>query len=238
MPKSNAQTPLLLEISRLNYKIAQNDIIKDFDLSLAEGEILTLFGASGCGKSTLLRCVAGILEAESGRVECEKSAFVFQEHALFENLNALQNVAVVMKKPDNAWILARFRDFLLDEKDALKYPNELSGGMRARVAFIRALAYDARLFLLDEPFSALDSYVKQTLIKSLISRVKAHKCAALLVTHDAFEVCALSDRICFLTPKNMQIEKILRLEAPFHARDERFINATIAAHFKDRIYCE
>ena len=67
----------MLEISKLNYTVAQSEIIKDFNLSLKKGELITLFGASGCGKSTLLRCIAGILEPKSGQIQSEKSAFVF-----------------------------------------------------------------------------------------------------------------------------------------------------------------
>ena len=228
----------MLEISKLNYTIAQSEIIKDFNLSLKKGELITLFGASGCGKSTLLRCIAGILEPKSGQIQSEKSAFVFQEHSLFENLNALENVAITMSKPDKKWILEQFKFFCLDEKDALKYPSELSGGMRARVAFIRALAYEAPLFLLDEPFSGLDFYVKKILLQTLIQKVKKQNCAALLVTHDAFEACLLSDKIYFLKPHFMQLEKSLCIEKDFEKRDEHFINALLKEHFKDRIYYE
>ncbi len=228
----------MLEISNLYYKIAQNEIIKDFNLHLKKGELITLFGASGCGKSTLLACVAGILKYESGFIKGEKSAFVFQEHSLFENLNALENVAVVMKKPNKAWILDEFKQLFLDEKDALKYPSELSGGMRARVAFVRALAYNAPLFLLDEPFSGLDFNIKKVLTHRLMDKIKSQNYAALLVTHDAFEACLLSDEIYFLKPKFMSVEKRLRIAKPFTQRDEAFINAHIKEHFKDRIYFE
>lgn len=228
----------MLEITALCYKIAQNDIIKDFNLKLKQGEIVTLFGASGCGKSTLLRCIAGILEPESGLIKAPKSAFVFQEHSLFENLNAFENIALTMPKPDKEWILEQFRLFYLDEKDMQKYPSQLSGGMRARVAFIRALAYDAPLFLLDEPFSGLDFSVKKVLAQKLIEKVKRQSCSALLVTHDAFEACLLSDELFFLKPKFMELEKTLRLDKDFEKRDEGFINALLKEHFKDRIYFE
>lgn len=146
-----------------------------------------LLGASGCGKSTLLRCIVGILKPESGVIKNEKSAFVFQERSLFENLNAFENIALTMPKPDKKWILEQFRLFLLDEKDMLKNPSQLNDGMCARVAFIRALAYNSPLFLLDEPFSGLDFYIK-ILVQKLIEKVKIEQASALLVTHDAFEV--------------------------------------------------
>lgn len=227
-----------LKISKLNYKIAQNHIIKDFNLTLTQGEIITLFGASGCGKSTLLRCVANILKPESGVIKSEKSAFVFQENALFENLNAFENIALTMPKPDKKWILDQSRLFLLDEKDMFKYPSQLSGGMCARVAFIRALAYNTSLFLLDEPFSGLDFSVKKILAQKLIEKVKTQQASALLVTHDAFEACLLSDKIYFLKPKFMQLEKTLCIEKDFEKRDENFINALLKEHFKERIYFE
>lgn len=228
----------MLEISKLNYKIAQHYIIKNFHLKLKQGEILTLFGASGCGKSTLLRCVAKILKPQSGFIKSQKSAFVFQEHSLFENLNAFDNVALMMSKPNKEWILKQFRLLCLDEKDSLKFPSELSGGMCARVAFIRALAYEAPLFLLDEPFSNLDFYVKKVLMEQLIDKVKKQNHSSLLVTHNAFEACLLSDKIYFLKPKFMEVEKILHIEKDFKQRDENFINTLLKAHFKDRIYFE
>lgn len=228
----------MLIIKNLRYKIAQNDIIRDFNLHLPNGKIFTLFGASGCGKSTLLRCVAGILEVESGKVDLPKSAFVFQEHSLFENLNALENIAAVMESPNKSWILEQFALLCLTNKDALKYPSELSGGMKARVAFIRALAYNAPLFLLDEPFSGLDLQVKNILIKTLLDRVQNHNASALLVTHDAFESCKISDEIYFLKPHFMEIEKVVKLDVAQHLRDEKFINSTIKTHFKHRIYFE
>lgn len=227
----------MLKIQNLRYQIAQSDIIKDFSLHLEAGKIITLFGASGCGKSTLLRCIAGILSAESSAFSVPKSAFIFQESALFENLNALENVAVVMKKPNKAWILKQFARLYLSKNDAQKYPRELSGGMKARVAFVRALAYNAPLFLLDEPFSALDLSVKKILIEMLLERVK-RGASALLVTHDAFEACLLSDEVYFLKPRFMEIEQILRFDRAQKARDGAFVEMMIKAHFKDRIYFE
>lgn len=228
----------MLTIQNLRYQIAQSDIIKDFNLHLPKGKIFTLFGASGCGKSTLLRCVAGILESESGIIDSAKNAFVFQEHSLFENLNALENVAVVMDSPDYAWILEQFALLFLSKKDALKYPSELSGGMRARVAFVRALAYNAPLLLLDEPFSGLDSQVKRILIEKLLDRVQNHNHSALLVTHDALETCLISDEIYFLKPRFMEVEKVVHLGVAQNLRNENFINETLKTHFNNRIYFE
>lgn len=227
----------MLEIQNLRYQIAQSDIIKDFSLHLEKGKIITLFGASGCGKSTLLRCIAGILDAESGVIDSAKSAFVFQEGALFENLTALENVAVVMEKANKAWILKQFARLHLSKNDAQKYPRELSGGMKARVAFVRALAYNAPLFLLDEPFSGLDLNIKKILIETLLECVK-RGASALLVTHDAFEACLLSDEVYFLKPRFMEIEQILRFDRAQKARDGAFVEMMIKAHFKDRIYFE
>lgn len=198
---------------------------------MPKGAIFTLFGASGCGKSTLLRCIAGILEADFEDFHAPKSAFIFQKHCLFENLNALENVAAVMKKPDFSWIKSEFEKLYLSHKDGLKYPSELSGGMCARVAFVRALAFDAPLFLLDEPFSGLDFAVKKLLMQRLNGEILRGK-SALLVTHDAFEAAFLSDEIFFLKPHFMGVERRLKIKTPFEKRDEKFINSLINQHFK------
>lgn len=258
----------VLEIENLNYEIATNLVIENFNLSLKKGQILTLFGASGCGKSTLLKLVANLLEPKSGAIRTSDFAFIFQEHRLFENLSALENVALMFEGVKNLelkanlpnfnarikrgeisfktwreqWILKEFSELGLNVKDARKYPSELSGGMRARVAFVRSLARslskECALFLLDEPFSGLDFNVKQILIKKLIMSVKNQQKAALLVTHDSFEAVLLSDEIYFLEPKFMKIEKKLSLKKDFKARDLAFVNEVLQKEFQNRVYLD
>ena len=99
--KQDLHSQNVLEIKNLNYEIATNSVIENFNLSLKKGQILTLFGASGCGKSTLLKLIARILEPKNGVIEAADFAFIFQEHRLFENLNALENVALMFESPKN-----------------------------------------------------------------------------------------------------------------------------------------
>ncbi|MBR6612066.1 MAG: ABC transporter ATP-binding protein, partial [Campylobacter sp.] len=147
----------ILEVKNLYYSLSQRAIIEDFNLIVNPGEILTLFGPSGCGKSTFLKLVSGILRPNGGKINLNsKIAYMFQEHRLFENLSAYENIALVMQKEDSKWIYEMLNELGITSLDAKRYPAELSGGMRARVAFVRTMAANARLILLDEPFSGLD----------------------------------------------------------------------------------
>ena len=132
----------LLKITNLDFYLAHSCIIENFNFSIKQGEIVTLFGPSGCGKTTLLKIISRILKPWNGSVEYTgRVAYLFQEHRLFESVSAYENIALVMQKIDKQWILGALNSVGLSEKDAQKYPHELSGGMRARVAIIRAFAY-------------------------------------------------------------------------------------------------
>ncbi|ARR00007.1 MULTISPECIES: ATP-binding cassette domain-containing protein [Campylobacter] len=225
----------ILRVENLSYYIAQKPIIKDFSLSLNLGQIVTLFGPSGCGKSTFLRLISSILKPKDGIINHSgKISYIFQEHRLFDSLSVYENIALVMKRADPKWIYDNLSDLGLSKIDAKKYPNELSGGMRARVAFIRALAYNGDLILLDEPFSGIDFTMRQILMEKLNSAIKSNNKAAILVTHDAYEACKLSDIIIFLSQTQMQIEKTLKINQK--NRDEKFIKELFNSEFKGRIY--
>lgn len=229
---------MILKITHLNYTLAQNTIIEDFNLTLKRGQIITLFGPSGCGKTTLLKLIAGILELENASIVnfAKKTSYLFQEHRLFECVSALENILLVNKTLSKKWVISELESVGLSLKDCKKYPKELSGGMRARVAFIRAMAYGGELLLLDEPFSGLDFYTKQILMQKIIHRVQNEKISVILVTHDAYEACLLSSEIYLLSSKLMEIEKLLNLSKPPLERDDSFIQALIKKEFTHRMY--
>ena len=224
----------LLAINHLDFYLGQSCIIEDFNFTLKRSEIVTLFGPSGCGKTTLLKVISKILEPRNGEVHFDgKISYLFQEHRLFESVSIYENIALVMKKENKEWILQELESVGLSHKDSKKYPQELSGGMRARAAFIRALAHDCDLLLLDEPFSGLDFKMREVLIKKVTQLAKNNR-AVILVTHDAYEACMLSHKIIFLSHKGMQIEKVLKIEQ--EERNEAFLKDLFQKEFKGRMY--
>lgn len=201
--------------------------LRDFTLRAAfvvKDEVFALLGASGCGKSMTLKCIAGIETPDKGRIvlngrvlfdsetginlkpQARKVGYLFQNYALFPNMTIAENIAFVASG-DNVEkerkVQANLARFKLTEL-AQAYPHELSGGQQQRAAFARILAADAQLLLLDEPFSALDSYLKWQLEMELGDVLKEYDGAALLVSHDRGEVYRLADRIAVINRGQME----------------------------------
>ncbi|MDR3529155.1 MAG: nitrate/sulfonate/bicarbonate ABC transporter ATP-binding protein [Rhodopila sp.] len=210
-------------------------VLDDIDFAIAEGEIVGLLGRSGCGKSTLLRIVAGLVSATSGAMlfrgraiqEPTKGiAMVFQTFALFPWLTVLQNVQAGLDAQQVPEPEARRRALgaidligLNGFEDA--YPRELSGGMRQRVGFARALVVDPELLLMDEPFSALDVLTAETLRSDLVDLWSERKLAIhaiLMVTHNIEEAVFMCDRILVMSSNPGHISAEIAVPLP-HPRD-------------------
>lgn len=165
-----------------------NQVLKDLSYTFESGTVTAIMGASGCGKSTLLSILMGILPADSGEVipdgNYRKSA-VFQENRLCENLTVLSNIRLVTgKKYSPAEIEKELTAIGLDDC-TLKPVRELSGGMKRRVALLRALLAEYDILFLDEPFKGLDSETKSTVINYTKEKTKGR--TVIMVTHDADE---------------------------------------------------
>src|SRR5512139_1289694 len=189
-------------------------VIEGCGLQLAEGEIGCLLGPSGCGKTTALRCVAGLEEVHAGDIrlhgeivsrpgltvapEQRRVGVVFQDYALFPHLDVLDNVAFGLRDLPRAQRRERAAQLLATvglPGAGSKYPHERSGGQKQRVALARALAPRPRLLLLDEPFSNLDSDLRERLSLEVRAVLKAQGTTALLVTHDQHEAFAMADTV-------------------------------------------
>ena len=230
----------MLAIEHLRFEILRDAVVRDFSLTLAAGEVKTLFGPSGCGKTTVLRLVAGLETPKSGRLEntFRKTGFLFQENRLLDNLTAMQNIAVFMERENESEIIVLAGKVGLTAGDLHKYPAELSGGMAKRVAFLRLMLCGCDLALLDEPFVGLDRDLRDILAAMLAEKIEREGWACLLVTHDRFEAARLSREILLLAPKGMGVEKTILLPEPLSVRGSAYEEAAAAREFGGIRYYE
>lgn len=195
----------MAELRNITKKYGDSFVLKDFSLSVPQGARLALTGGSGVGKTTLLRILSGLERPDGGTVECdEKLAYMFQEPRLLPHRTALGNVKAVLPKHKRHLAEKYLEAVALSaESDAKKYPDELSGGMRQRIALARFLAYaeatDAETLILDEPFSALDADTSDAM-KALLNKASEGR-RLIIVTHDESDAESLG---C----------EILRIDAP------------------------
>ncbi len=206
-----------LNIENLSVSFDDKKVLLDFSLSLNEGEILCLLGPSGCGKTTALKAMAGLLDAQFGKIDLfgklikdnsfelapEKRdiGFIFQDYALFPHMSVGQNIAFALKGQSKSAINKVIESNLaMVHLDGLqdRYPHELSGGQQQRTAVARALANRPKLLLMDEPFSNIDSQVKQSLMRELRQLLKTHNITCIFVTHAKQEAFAFADKTAIL----------------------------------------
>ena len=213
-----------LEIKNLSYSFGDNHILKDINIYVKENEVVAIVGSSGVGKSTLFNLIAGVLKKQSGEITINgsddyigKVAYMLQKDLLFEHKTIINNVILplIIAKIDKKVALEEGRKILKQfnlEKYADKYPKQLSGGMRQRVALIRTYMFKRNIFLLDEAFSALDAITKKELHKWYLNLKKEFNLTTLLITHDIEEAIFLSNRIYILANKPGEIIKEIKIE--------------------------
>ena len=205
--------------------------LKDASLQVEQGEFISLIGPSGCGKTTLLRLIADLVSPTSGELSVMGKSprearldrdygYVFQAPALLEWRSVLRNVMLpleVMKYPrterekraGELLELVGLGDF------KRQYPWQLSGGMQQRVSIARALAFDPKLLLMDEPFGALDEITRETMNQELLRIWSQTQKTIMFVTHSIAEAVFLSSRIVVMTPRPGKIEKVIDVDLPY-----------------------
>jgi iron(III) transport system ATP-binding protein len=214
----------VLEFLDVSHSYSDVEAVHSLSLSLAVGEVVCLLGPSGCGKTTVLRLAAGLEDLQQGEIritDCTVASgaglnippeqrdvgLVFQDYALFPHLTVAQNVGFGIDSTDgvkkrkaveNVLKIVGIGEF------ANRYPHALSGGQQQRVALARALAPRPRLILLDEPFSGLDSRLRDQIRDDTLHLLKQTDAATLMVTHDAEEAMFMADRIAVLNKGNLQ----------------------------------
>ena len=204
----------------------ETEALKNLNLDIYQGEIVSIVGPSGCGKSTLLSIIAGLLKPSSGYVKIngitvdkpsEDIGYMFQKDQLLEWRNILQNVVIGLevqgKLNKDTTELAKTMLINYGLGDFLNsYPYQLSGGMRQRVALIRTLLLEPYLLLLDEPFSALDYQTRLAISDEIGLILKKEQKTAILVTHDIAEAISMSDRVVILSNRPAQVKEIIDIE--------------------------
>lgn len=215
-----------IEDLRLSYQVPKGEleVIRDMSLSVRSGEVVSVLGPSGCGKSTLLSAVAGLLSYKSGSLKVngmfpgtarEHGSFgvVFQEPALFPWRTALENVLLPSeirrtRQPGTARNIDKEVEKAIDMLELVgllgyeeALPDELSGGMRSRVAIARAIVYKPDILLMDEPFGSLDEITRNELNTELIRIKDEVACTIMFVTHSLHEAVRISDRVLVLGPR-------------------------------------
>ncbi len=224
--------PPQIHISKVN-KVFSTDgrevvALEDINLDVSPGEFICLLGPSGCGKSTLLNAIAGFSPPTAGTVIVDGSAvrapgpdrgMVFQEYALFPWMTVEKNIAfgLEIKKQPKVRIKEKVGELLemlrlQDFRD--RYPKDLSGGMRQRVAIARVLALDSPILLMDEPFGALDSLTRRNLQDELLRIWMEFRKTVVFVTHSIEESIYLADRIVVMTYRPGTIKKIVSVAMP------------------------
>ena len=203
---------LILEIKDLYHSYSEHALsIENINLEIGSGDRVSILGPSGCGKSTLLRLIAGLDKPEQGEIrindikvsnnknlippEKRNIGLVVQEKALFPHLSVFENICFGIKKnKDKDLIASELLNLLKIDNLKNKYPHEISGGEQQRVALARSLAPKPNFLMLDEPFSALDEDLKETLYKDISQVFLDMSCAILLVTHDRNEAEIMTNK--------------------------------------------
>ena len=203
----------MLELSHIQKSFDGVPVLKDISIQVEDGEIVSILGPSGCGKTTLLNIILGIVEADAGtivyngedltRTVMEKRGFniVFQDYALFPNLNVYQNITYGLKNKPGISSKEEVEELihLLGLEDHLnKRVDQLSGGQKQRVALARTMVMKPRILLLDEPLSALDGVIKESIKDRIKTIAREYHLTTIIVTHDPEEALTLSDRVLII----------------------------------------
>lgn len=208
----------MLELNNIGKQFDQKIVLENINLTINTGEIVSLLGPSGSGKTTLLNIILGLTKLNQGKVifhdkdlsnvPMKDRGFniVFQDYALFPHLNAYQNIIYGLKnrkEPISGKEVDEYIDFLELKPHLKKKIGELSGGQKQRVALARTLVTKPKLLLLDEPLSALDGVIKESIKERIKSIAKEFKLTTIIVTHDPEEALTISDKILIINQGNI-----------------------------------
>lgn len=207
---ANGKENKMLEIRNLKKSYDGVTILHDINLTIEDGEIVSILGPSGCGKTTLLNLILGLTDADEGEIifqgknvldipmEARGFNIVFQDYALFPNLNVYKNITYGLKNKPDVSTRQEVEDMidLLGLREHLdKKIEQLSGGQKQRVALARTMVMKPKILLLDEPLSALDGVIKESIKDKIRQIAREFKLTTIIVTHDPEEALTLSDKV-------------------------------------------
>lgn len=240
-----------LDINHLSKDfLLQNEtlsVLRDVDLHIAEGDMVSIVGGSGCGKSTLLRIIAGLDAATTGSVTLNGKAIngpnpdigmIFQEPRLFDWATVAENIAFGLpentSKSDKKELAQKYINLtgLTGFEKAL--PKQLSGGMKQRVNIARSLIGHPKILLLDEPFGALDAFTKITMQQEILQIWQDNRVTMLLVTHDIEEAVFLGHEVVVMSPKPGVVKNKYKIDLPI-PRDR---TTSSFAYYRNRVFSE
>ena len=221
----------LVKLQRVGKRFDQLTALSDIDLSVEQGEFVSLVGPSGCGKSTILRLIAGLTQPTDGEIRWSareadhRIGFVFQEPTLMPWASVETNVRLPLDlQGDTSGTADKVRDVIarvgLDGFERAM-PGELSGGMKMRASLARALITSPSLLLLDEPFAALDEITRFKLNDDLLSLWQNGRWTVVFVTHSVYEAVYLSNRVIVMTPRPGLVAEDIAIDVPY-PRTESF----------------
>ena len=240
----------ILELKNIAKRFGETQVLNDIDLTINEGEFITLLGPSGCGKTTTLRIISGLEAPDSGSVILEGADVtdtvpnkrnvntVFQNYALFPHMNVESNVGYSLKirkvpkgeikeKVSKVLEMVQLSDF------GKRRPGELSGGQKQRVALARALIHRPGLLLLDEPLGALDALTRLEMQDLIVSLWQEHGFTVLLVTHDVSEAVAMADRVLLIEEGKIGLDLTVDIPRPRRVGSAKL--AELEAEVLDRV---
>lgn len=238
-----------LTIEKLRVKLQKEEILHEVSLKIEDGAFVSLLGASGCGKTTLLKCIAGLLEIESGNIwingesivdvpaEKRGTVIVFQDLRLFPHMTVEKNIAFPMElqkvpKHEQKKTVKKLLEAVQLSGYEKRKISEMSGGQKQRVALARALAANPKILLLDEPFSGLDEKLRLEMGSLVKSLHKEWKITTILVTHDKREALQMSDKIALMSDG-----EILQYDTP-RAIYYHPVSKTVAEYFGKTNYID
>ena len=239
---------MILQAEHITKAYGDNQVLQDISIHLEEGELVCVLGVSGVGKTTLFNILSGLVLPDRGEILLENEdvtgktgnlSYMLQKDLLLQHKTVLDNVALplvlkgVKKKAAREQAAAYFKQFGLEGTE-LKYPSQLSGGMRQRAALLRTYMCGDRVALLDEPFSALDTLTRTAVQEWYLGVMEEIKLSTLFITHDIDDAILLSDRIYIMSGKPAIISEELVIEEP-KPRDGEFLLSDTFLAYKRKI---
>ncbi|ATO19268.1 ABC transporter ATP-binding protein [Acinetobacter sp. LoGeW2-3] len=226
--------------------------VENVTLDIQQGEFVSIVGPSGCGKSTLLDLIAGLTRPSSGKILLSGKqitqpgldrGIVFQQYALYPWLTALENIefgleAKGVDKKTRREKSKYYLDLVGLSGFENHYPNELSGGMKQRVAIARSLAYEPEILLMDEPFAALDAQTRETLQEELLNIWHSSNATIIFITHSIDEAIYLSQRVAIMTSRPGRIKDVIEIPQSLRLQNEDVRSTVEYGQLRHRIWSQ